>query len=101
MKFTEYYLLEESKKTEKKTDDKWMQKAVKEDGSLKKLLGLGKDDKIVSVSNTDIKNLIKEKGVTAERKLIAYANMIGESNANEKARILKIVKAVNPKSKTE
>lgn len=100
MKFTDYYLLVEAKKTDKK-DDKWIQKAVKEDGSLKKLLGLGKDDKIVSVSNADIKKIIKEKGATAERKLIAYANMIGESNANEKARILKIVKAVNPKSKTE
>ena len=79
MKFSEYLI---------EADKKWMQ-GVKEDSSLRKLLGVEKEESIKDVSNSKIEAAIKANGAKVERKLIAYANMVGGS---EKERILKIVK---------
>lgn len=82
MLFTEY-LIEAAKKSKK-----WMQD-VKEDSSLRKLLGVGEDESIKDISDSKIKSAIKSHGADVERKLIAYANMVGGA---EKKRILSIVK---------
>ena len=94
MKFTQWLLTEDSKK-------KW-EKGVKKDNSLRKLLDVAEDKEIKDISASVIKAAIKSHGPTVERKLIAYANMIGKTDEAEKNRILKIVKVTpNKNDKTD
>ena len=79
MRFSEYLV---------EADKKWMQD-VKGDSSLKKLLDVEKDESIKDVPASKIESAIKSHGADVERKLIAYANMVGGA---EKKRILGIVK---------
>jgi hypothetical protein len=71
---------------------KWMQK-VDDDGSLRRALGVDEGQDIEDVSDSDIKDAIQNHGTDFERKLIAYANMVGANgDKSEKNRILKIVR---------
>lgn len=82
------------------TEEKWMDE-VDDDNSLRRALGVEGEESIMDVSNSKIKDAIKSHGTDFERKLIAYANMVGthegQKYKDEKERILKLVR--NTKNK--
>lgn len=74
---------------------------IDKDNSLRNMLGVGEDETILDVPDEKIIQIIKKHGLKAERKLVAYANMVGthkdEKHQKEKERILSIVRKYSKK----